>query len=246
MFNNSAFKRIQVISLLCCVLCIYSCKEEVVINFSETNILVENETVVEINIPKVDGKTTASKNINTILEAFVNDALTIDAAKTAKASIKENITALSESYKTFKKQLEDLSITDLPVWEAIVDGEVLYKNEAMVCIAMNATINTGGAHSNIVTQFLNFDVNSGKSLGFQELFNDVEGFKTVVKKYYDKELLTGYVNPNVDFKGKDFQLPKTIGFSEDGVIIFYDTLTPSDEPLEFTIPYEVANKFLKV
>ena len=246
MFNNSAFKRLQIISFLCCILCVYSCKDEVVLNFSETNILVENETVVEINIPKADGKTTTSKNINAILEGFVNDALTVDASKTAKASLKENITAFSESYSVFKKQLEELSITDLPVWETIVDGEVLYKNEAMVCVAMNATINTGGAHSNIVTKFFNFDINSGKPLANKDLFNDVEGFKTIVKKYYDKELLTGYVNPTVDFKGKGFRLPKTIGFSDDGVIIFYDTLTPADEPLEFTIPYEVANRFLKV
>lgn len=246
MFNNSAFKRLQIISFLCCILCVYSCKEEVVLNFSETNILVENETVVEINIPKADGETTTSKSINNTLEKFVNNALTIDAAKTAKASVKENITAFSESYNVFKKQLEELSITDLPIWEAIVDGEVLYKNDAMVCIAMNATINTGGAHSNIVTKFFNFDVNSGKPLSVQELFNDVEGFKAIVKRYYDKELLTGYVNPNVDFKGKTFQLPKTIGFNDDGVIIFYDTLTPSDEPMEFTIPYEIANRFLKI
>jgi len=246
MFNNSALKSIQIISLLFCVLCLHSCKKEVVLKFSEINILVENESIVEINMPKVDGETEVSKNINNTLESFVNNALTVDAAKTAKASIKENIAAFGDSYTSFKAELEKLSLTDLPVWEAVVGGEVLYKNEAMVCIFMSSSINTGGVHSNIVTKFFNFNSTTGKSLNLQDLFNDVDGFKAVVKKYYDKELLTGYVNPNVDFKSKAFQLPKTIGFSDDGVIIFYDTLTPADEPLEFTIPYAVANKFLKV
>lgn len=246
MFNNSIFKRFQIASFMFCIICLHSCKKEVVLNFSETNILVESDAIVEINMPKAEGKTEASKNINNTLESFVNNALTVDAAKTAKASIKENITAFGESYTSFKAELGKLSLDNLPIWEAVVDGEVLYKNETIVCIAMNSSINTGGAHSNIITKFFNFNSTTGKPLEFQDLFNDVDGFKTIVKKYYDKELLTGYVNPNVDFKEDDFQLPKTIGFSDDGIIIFYDTLTPADEPLEFTIPYEVANKYLKV
>lgn len=248
MFNNSAFKRLQIASLVFCIVCLYSCKKEVVLNFSETNILVENEAIVEINIPKVTGKTNASKAINKTLETFVNTALTIDASKTAKATIKENITAFGDSYKGFKKQLEDLAAAefDMPAWEVVVDGEVLYKNEIMVCIAMSSRINTGGAHSNIVTKFLNFDIATGKLLGINDLFNDTAAFTVIVKKYYDKELLTGYENPNVDFNGKGFQLPESIGFSEDGVIIFYDTFTPADQPLEFTIPYEAVNNYLKI
>ncbi len=249
MFNNSAFKRLKIASLLLGFVCLYSCNDEIVLDFSETSILVEDEAVVEINIPKALGSGNTAARINETLKDFANKALNIDAANTVKETIKENIASFGDSYKSFKKQMEEMSLagTDLPIWEAIIDGEVLYKNETMVCIAMNSSINTGGAHGNIIMKFFNFDIATGKELKHADLFVNVGEFTAVVEKYYKKELLTTYENGSLDFKGAGFQLPKTLGFSDDGVIIFYDNFnTPSNEPLEFTIPYEVANKYLRV
>ena len=249
MFNNSAFKRLKTASLLIGFICLHSCKDEIVLDFSETTILVEDETVVEINIPKAEGNGNAAAKINKTLKGFANNTLNIDAAKTAKTTIKENIASFRDSYKSFKKQMEEMSLagTDLPIWEAIIDGEVLYKNETMVCIAMNSSINTGGAHGNMMMRFFNFDIATGKELKNVDLFENTKEFTALVEKYYKKELLTTYENGSLDFKGAGFQLPKTLGFSDDGIIIFYDNFnTPSNEPLEFTIPYEVANKYLKV
>ena len=50
------------------------------------------------------------------------------------------------------------------------------------------------------------------------------------------------------FFGKRFQLPESIGFSDEGVIVLYNTYelaSYSQGITEFTIPYEEANSFLK-
>lgn len=245
MFNKFSFKSLKITSLMFCLLCLFSCEDETMMSFSEINILVENESVVEINIPKAEGDSEASKKINETLVHFTNRTLNIDAAKDAKTTIKENIEVFNASYKTFKAQIEKLSLTDLPVWEALVDGEILYKNEAIISIAMSSSINTGGAHGNVVMHFFNFDQKTGALLKNKDLFHDVSAFTALAKKHYEKELFSSYTNTEVDFGNKGFRLPKTLGFSQDGVILFFDTLTPTSEPLEFTIPYAAANEYLK-
>ena len=55
------------------------------------------------------------------------------------------------------------------------------------------------------------------------------------------------VHNGLQAQNLDFKLPKTIGFNDDGVIIFYNNFefgALSKEPVEFTIPYVVADQFL--
>jgi len=56
------------------------------------------------------------------------------------------------------------------------------------------------------------------------------------------------VHNGLQSQNLDFKLPKTIGFNEEGIIIFYNNFefgALSKEPVEFTIPYVVANSYLK-
>lgn len=136
---------------------------------------------------------------------------------------------------------------ELPVWEALIDGELTYKNENIISIAMNSSINTGTAKGNLKITFYNFDPISGDQLTIKTLVNNEQEFNQLVKKYYDKEVLTSYNNEQQLINNKDFKRPETIGFSDDGVIIFYNSyelLFPASEVLEFTIPYSVANPYL--
>jgi len=247
MFNNSSFKKYKVAILTLCTIAFFSCKEDIQLHFSETTILSENTTIVEVNIPKIDGNTDTAKQINATLVDFVNNSLNIDASKKAKGTIEENISQFNESYTNFKKQITEELSQELPVWEAIVEGEVIYKNEAMVSISMNSSINTGGAHSNMSLRFFNFDITNGKVLHKSDLLLNVTEFTQLAEKYYNKELLTAYNGQQITFKNDVFTLPETLGFSDDGIVLFYDSFNaPSKEVIEFTIPYAVANKYLKI
>lgn len=224
-----------------------SCKDEAILNFSETTYLEEHETLVEINIPKAEGNTTAAKNINNTLTKFACDALHIDSAKEKQESLEQSITAFNTAYKEFNDLLISDFPNDFPKWEALIDGELTFKNENIVSIAMNSSINTGAASSPLILRFFNFNQKTGAVLNTEDLVNNLVEFKILVKKYFDKEIETTVNNPEDFNYGDNFKLPETIGLSDEGIIIFYanSNLGHSlNDVIEFTIPYEVADDYL--
>lgn len=223
----------------------FSCKKEEAFTFSELHILKEKETLVEIVMPQAKGNSKIATQINNTLSDFACDILNVDSAKDKQPSIDQSIVAFNEAYSNFSKLLTKDLIADFPKWEALVDGEISYQNDAIVSIAMNGSVQTGAANSNLVFKFFNFDLTTGKELKTKDLVNDLDGFTTLVKKYYDKELKTVYTS--LQSQNPNFKLPETLGFNNDGVIIIYNDYefgALSKDPVEFTIPYVVANTFL--
>ena len=245
MFNNSSLRLLKKFSIILFVSTCFSCNEDTALNFTEISIIDEDDTTIEINIPKAEGKTETAKQINTTLTHFANTALNVETISATKTSTKESIEDFKKAYADFKTQIGKTLYTNLPPWEVLIDGEVIYKSETLVSIAMNSSINTGGAHSNLVFRFYNFDTKTGQELKTKDLLNNVSTFTTLAKKYYDKELLSANNDRIEAFKNNTFTLPENLGFSEDGVIVFYDTFnTSSNNVIEFTIPYTVANNYL--
>jgi len=233
-------------SFLICILIIFSCKKEnSSLSFSEVNIFNEGFAIVEINIPKAEGKTEVSEKINTALNDFVCSALHVDASIEKQETIKASITAFNKSFSDFNTLISSELKSELPVWEAFVDAELIYKNETISCVAMNTSINTGAANTSMAFLFFNFDNKTGKLLTTEELVNKPSEFKILIKQYFDKELNTDYN----DIGNNVFKLPETLGFSDEGVIILYDNFDVGSfekEIIEFTIPYEIANQYLNI
>ncbi|WP_452224849.1 PdaC/SigV domain-containing protein [Lacinutrix chionoecetis] len=245
MFNSAILKFITLCCLTLFLGCFFSCKDEVILDFAETNIVDEGETIIEINIPKAKGSSEAAKQINTTLNHFVNTALNIEGYKEPKSSTEESIADFKTSYNDFKTQIGKTLYTELPPWEVVIDGEIIYKNQSLACVAMSSSINTGGAHSNLIFRFYNFDTKTGRELQTNDLINDIPAFTTLAKKYFDKELLSAEDNRIKAFETNTFKLPEHLGFSEDGVIVFYDTFNSAlNNIIEFTIPYTAANNYL--
>ncbi len=234
-------------SLLSIIFFLFSCKEEVKLDFSDHTFSSEKNTIVSIILPKALGNSSAAKNINMTLEQFACDALNIDASKEKQSLIEQSAKQFDESYTSFKKQISNELSQELPVWEANIDGEITFKNENLISIAMNSSINTGAIKSNLKIKFFNFNPSTGKTITIDNIVNDIDKFKQLVKKYYNKELLTGHNNGESMTKTTNFKLPESIGFSDDGAIMFYNShelLMPSGETIEFTIPYETVNDYL--
>ncbi|AUC74495.1 DUF3298/DUF4163 domain-containing protein [Olleya sp. Bg11-27] len=245
MFNTLSMSKSTVFAVFTCLLLTVSCQKDKVLTFSETQISKEKETFVEIIIPKAQGKSKTAKNINKTLIGFACDVLNIDSGKNKKESIEESITAFNDAYINFNKTLLAEFDTKFPRWEALIDGEVSYQSEGLVSIAMNGSITTGAASSNLRFKFFNFDIANGKSLATKDIINNMDAFKTIAKKYYDKEILTTYTS--VSNGAKNFELPETIGFNDDGVIIVYDNFELDNfttELIEFTIPFTVIDQYL--
>ncbi|MEJ6792429.1 MAG: DUF4163 domain-containing protein [Lacinutrix sp.] len=243
---KSYFSRLLIIfSLILFTSLFFSCKDDVALDFSEISIIEQQETTIEINIPKAEGKTETAKKINNSLSQFVNKSLNIEAVSNTKSSIEESILAFKKAYKDFKIQIGKTLYTNLPPWEVLIDGEIIYKSETLASIAMSSSINTGGAHSNLVFKFYNFDIKTGRELETKDLINDVSAFTILGEKYYNRELLSANNKRIEAFENDTFKLPENLGFSEDGVIFFYDTFnSAANNVVEFTIPYTVANSYL--
>ena len=114
---------------------------------------------------------------------------------------------------------------------------------------MNSSINTGAANSNLILRFFNFDAKTGNLLTTKNLVNDIEGFTSLVEKYYNKEVNSTFIEADNLLNNNQFKLPETLGFSEEGVIILYDNFKVGafeKEIIEFTIPYQVADNYLKI
>ena len=245
MLNTSFLKLTKLFVVLLFLNICLSCKEEVSLNFSEISIVEDTDATIEINIPKAEGATNAAKQINNTLNQFVNNALDINNLKTNETNTTNSIAVFKKAYLDFKSQIGKTLYTDLPAWEVLVDGEIIYKSETLVSIAMNSSINTGGAHSNLIFKFFNFNIKTGKTLQTKDLINDIPAFTALAKKYYDKELLSATDDRISAFNNNDFKLPKNLGFNEEGVIIFYDTfITGSNNVIEFIVPYTLANDYL--
>ena len=232
--NTKAFFLTLLIGLFC------SCEEEITLAFSEINILEEKEAVVEINIPNAEGQDTVSTNINSELLEFTYNVLNIESNNNSQGTFEKGIEQFNSSFISFKNNLDSELQTELTPWEATIDGEVTYQSNNVICVAMNAYLNTGAIHGTSRISFLNFDASTGELLDYNQFIDDKGDFKNFLKSYFEKE-----ERPISD---NDFKLPESIGLNEDGLIILYNTNEiPSftDKLVEFNIPFDEVKSYLK-
>lgn len=219
-----------------------SCKEEeLAITFTEHNFSLDNNNIVEINIPKAIGIPSIATKINTTLENKVSAYLY------ASSSNNDSLKTIIHSIDLFNKEFENFK-TDFPdskqVWEAQFDGDLLYQSNEIISLSLTSYINTGGAHGILNINFLNFNTQTGDLITNDQLINDLEGFKEVAKPFFTESI------KNKDMVITDVNtlpLAKNIAYSEDGIIILYNTyeIAPyTSGIIEYTIPFETAAPFL--
>lgn len=222
-------------------LLIFSCKKEEELTFSEVQITTKNNTLVEVFIPKASGNKVVSKAINTEIENFIAATLIIGEREISNktSSITKQIEAFNEEYTSFIKDFPEAS----QLWEAQIDGEITFQSPEIISIVITCYLNTGGAHGNTTISFLNFDTATGKRVLKENMFTDIEGFKNIAKTYFDEEV----TDKSILFEPENYVLPENIGFSEEGLILLYNTyeIAPyATGIIEFIVPFEKANNYL--
>jgi len=226
--------------LLCSFVLFFGCKEDLSLYFSEVNITTDNNTLVEINIPKAFGDSTISNNINSEISKLIISQLNIGDSETSTSkTIEESVTAFNNEYRAF---VSDFPESTQP-WEAQIDGEVMFQSEKVISISLTFYINTGGAHGNLHISLLNFNALTGKSIDNNDLFNNSEAFKNIAKIHFDNTIK----DKNTLFEPDNFILPENIGYTEEGLMLLYNVyeIAPySTGTIEFTIPYNEVDSVL--
>ncbi|OUR93941.1 hypothetical protein A9Q87_04330 [Flavobacteriales bacterium 34_180_T64] len=224
-----------------------SCAVEAKLIFKEFYLSKTENAIIEINYPKAEGSDPVAQTINTTIESHIAKQIDMSEDTLVNPSLEIVVKQFDDEFIAFKK--------DFPAtaqkWEALIDSEVTYESNDLISIAINSYLDTGGAHGNSYIEFLNFDPTTGHVLKTSDLIRELEGFTALVETYFLKEEATKSEEEQIEdvFFGKGFQLPESIGFSDDGVIILYNTYEIASYAqgiTEFTIPYEDANPYLKI
>jgi len=210
------------------------------ITFSEIHFTSENNRVVDVNIPLVNENSDVAKAINIAIKDYIINALQIgESNNSTLKSVEESIETFNTEYTNF--------INDFPEsaqeWEAQIDGEVIFKTPALISVSLTSYTNTGGAHGTLNISFLNFDASTGKLIENDKLFTNIEAFKTIAKKYFEASV----VDKDLLFDSETFKLPKHIGYSDDGIILLYNTyeIAPyATGIIEFSVPFDEAKPYL--
>ncbi|MGB5418686.1 PdaC/SigV domain-containing protein [Algibacter sp.] len=224
----------------CCFLALFSCNEEQKTVFLDTNYTTQSNSIVQVNIPQANGNNSISNPINSEIQKIIISALQIgNPDEITSSSIKESIDSFNEEYQAFKN---DFPESDQP-WEAQIDGEIMYQSTELISIAITTFTNTGGAQGELTISFLNFDANNGKRIQTNNLFDNVEAFKTLAKSYFKETTEDETVLSDND----EFKLPANIGYSEEGVVLLYNTyeIAPyASDIVEFVIPFSEVESYL--
>lgn len=230
----------KILLSICCFFILFNCKEEQKTVFTDINITTNNNTIVEVNIPQASGNITVSNQINSEIQKTIISALSIgNPDEKTSSSLEESISSFNKEYETFKTDFPESS----QIWEAQIDGEVLFESSEITSISITSYVNTGGAHGTLNISFLNFDSVTGLRITNKNLFNNVDAFKEIAKIHFNKAIK----EKDILFEQDKFELPENISFTEDGLILLYNTyeIAPySSGVIEFTVPFEDAEPYL--
>ncbi len=247
MFNKSIITLKKVSVLLCLCFILFSCKEDSVLTFTDTTIEKTENAIITISYPKAEGSEAVSKRINTAIENFLANEINMSEKRDKNLTLDEAVKGFDQEYKTFKEDFSDST----QEWEALLESEVNYESEHLICISVNSYLDTGGAHGNSHVTFLNFNKKTGALLKREDLLKDEDAFRAFVQPYFEKATQPISNDEEVQdlFFGEEFQLPENIGFNNEGVILLYniyEIASYAQGVTEFTIPYDKAKPFLKI
>ena len=232
--------------LILSVLLVLSCKKEEKLTFTEVNVLLDENAVIELNIPKANENSAIGRSINAVIENHIANALNFNEEDSNSITLEEAIKGFKTDYIDFKTDFNESAL----VWEATFDGEIIYQTEDILSIALSSYTNTGGAHGNTNITLYNFNPQTGDVYTINDIVKNEKELTALVKTYFAKELQLEPQDSFEDFFfGKEFHLPANIGFNDEGLLILYNTYeiaSYNQGITEFTIPTDVVKHVLNI
>lgn len=224
----------------------FTCGEEIYIDFLEEQIATSEAAEISINFPKAKGNAVVSEAINNTIKNHIVNQTNLSEDSLTNLSIADAVDRFNTEFKNFKTNFPDSA----QKWEAFIDGEVTYRSADVICIAINSYLDTGGAHGNTNVKFFNFNPQTGELYSKQELIDNFEGISVLIENKLHENLKSNSGDVTEDFFfGKNFQLPESIGYSDEGLIILYnpyEIASYSQGIIEFTIPYNEVDAFMSI
>lgn len=240
----------KLLYLLSFLVCIGCKQQEDTLTFEPYSIAsksCENCPTVSISIPKAMDKTKLSETVNIALREEIIALLNFDEESDAQ-NLEGAVHAFVKDYQDLNGKFPEESMP----WEATIDGVVTYESKKILTIRLASYLFTGGAHGYTTNRFLNFDKEHGTELEGGELFKSEEDFIILAESEFRKQEnipskapinSTGFM-----FETESFHLPENIGYTDDGLLLFYEPYeiaSYADGPIILTLSFKDVNPFLR-
>lgn len=202
-------------------------------------------SIIALDVVRAAGAPEVSEKINRNLDEHVIRLIS-NQQDPQISSLEE----LSEEFLTdYREATENFS--EEPPWEAYVDERVYLSSDSIVSVGITTEIFSGGAHGYKTLTFLNFDPNTGRLLSINGIFQ--EDFTSFVEQRFRQEQGIpegGNINSTgFWFENETFSLPENIGFSEDKLILVYNSyeIAPyAAGDIVMEIPLEEVRPFVRI
>jgi len=244
--------------LLFFLLLLSGCKNETQLIFSseivteKTLDICQNEFCSPVTIDYViaSGDKAISEKINSEIETYIIEALFLgDDAKPTANDITQAVRDFILAYRDHQPDIP--SELDSGGYEAEISIQNKFQNEQWVCIELTKYLYEGGIHGFESSLFLNFNLQTTELMDYDDLFDDLQGFKILAEDTFRKTQNISKGAPLNEsgfwFENETFELPESIGFSETNVILIYNIyeIAPYGvEAFELIIPLEEVEPFL--
>jgi hypothetical protein len=148
----------------------------------------------------------------------VEKSINKELAGTVKDFKKDILAQAKKAYKESKKP-------DYPFqpFEAQTVYKVHLLNKKMVSLTIDMYSYTGGAHGNTVRVAFNYNLKTGKQLGYQDIFKKCADYKDVIVQHITKEIEE---NPDNYFENavetvKGFTDEQPFYITDKGIVVYY-------------------------
>ncbi|MCC8359375.1 DUF3298 and DUF4163 domain-containing protein [Salinimicrobium sediminilitoris] len=202
-------------------------------------------SIIALDVVRAAGASEVSKKINRNLDEHI-----IRLISTQENPAILTLEELSEKFLAdYREAAENFS--EEPPWEAYVDEKVYLLSDSLVSFGITTEIFSGGAHGYKTLTFLNFDPTSGKILSKQDIF-EKDFISFVEEKFRKEQGIPEDENINSTgfwFKNETFNLPENIGFSNDKVVLVYNSyeIAPyAAGDIVMEIPLEEVRPFIRI
>lgn len=202
-------------------------------------------SVITLDVVRARGASGVSEQINRNLDEHL--------IKLIASETDSDISDLDELSEKFLQDYREAaeSFSEEPPWEAYVNENIYLRSDSIVSIGVTTEIFSGGAHGYKTLTFVNFDPGTGEILTAGEIFKPE--FSSFVEQRFRQEQgipeSDNINNTGFWFDEDTFSLPENIGFTEDKVILVYNSyeIAPyAAGDIRMEIPIEEVRPFIQI
>lgn len=182
----------------------------------------ENCPEIKLSIPFATNNTDAADSINKKVFSRIKELVYLDEKPLESQDYQVLLSSFIHTYETTKEEIPNATFG----WEAAIEGTVNYQSKNIINLEIDHYTFTGGAHGYEGLQSLIFDSKTGKNIPNEALFTNISGLKKMLEIRFRKKYeipLKGNINQTgYLFENDEFQLPKNIFFTNDGLLFHYN------------------------